>query len=74
MIGIDEKATGQNIKDLLAEKGVSYLTTSQAIGVDSRTIYLWCNAKRKMTLLNALRLAEFLDCDVDDLVVVLEVD
>lgn len=74
MIGIDEKATGQNLKDLLAEKGVSYLTTSEAVDVDPATIYLWCNAKRKMTLLNALRLADFLDCDVDDLVVVVEVD
>jgi DNA-binding XRE family transcriptional regulator len=55
------------IKIRLAELEIKQQDISEKLGVTRQTISLWANGKSNPTLETAFKIANLLDCKVDDL-------
>ena len=60
---------GKNkFKNLLKSKGVTQMALAAHLGVDQTLVSQWCNGKTRMDVERAVRVAEFLGCDVGEVV------
>lgn len=74
MPAIDIKATGENIKWIRKEKGVSVRTIQEALGFGTpQSIYKWQRGESLPTLDNLVILSRVLDVSIDR-IIVLKID
>lgn len=74
---IDTEATCRNIKSILEERGITPKEVQRALQLDSvQAVYKWISPKNKtMPSLDSLvQLANFLDCGIEDILVMKEID
>lgn len=70
MIRLDRKATGRNIRRLIAERGLTAKQVSDALGnTSSNTVLNWSNGKYSPNLESVVALASLLDVEVTDIIV-----
>ncbi|MFQ6752118.1 MAG: helix-turn-helix domain-containing protein [Clostridia bacterium] len=62
------KRIGEKIKNLRISKNLTIKELSKAIGINSRTLSDWENAKRKPQLLKFIELINFLNTSLDYLI------
>ena len=73
---IDYEATRLNIKRILDERNISPKEVQEALELGSvQAVYKWLNPKNSTipSLDNLALLAKFLDCKIDDLLVMKEI-
>lgn len=56
------------IKELRLESGLTKVQLAKELGVNKRTILRWENDMMSMSLKNAVKIAEFFDISLDELV------
>ena len=74
---IDTEATCRNIKSILEERGITPKEVQRALQLDSvQAVYKWISPRNKtMPSLDSLvQLANFLDCGIEDILVMKEID
>lgn len=74
---IDNEATCSNIKRILEERSITPKEVQKALQFDSvQAVYKWISPKSKtMPSLDSLvQLANFLDCGIEDILVMKEID
>ena len=74
---IDTDATCQKIKERINASGLSKKEIQKALNLDSvQAVYKWINPNSKNipSIDNLIQLAHLLDCQVEDLVVVKDVE
>ena len=74
---IDTEATCRNMKSILEERGITPKEVQRALQLDSvQAVYKWISPKNKtMPSLDSLvQLANFLDCGIEDILVMKEID
>lgn len=54
--------------DLLKSKGVTQMALAAHLGVDQTLVSQWCNGKTRMDVERAVRVAEFLGCEIKEVV------
>ena len=73
---IDTEATCRNIKTILEERGITPKEVQHALQLDSvQAVYKWISPRNKtMPSLDSLvQLAHFLDCDIEEILILKEV-
>ncbi len=73
---IDTEATCRNIKAILEERGITPKEVQHALQLDSvQAVYKWISPRNKtMPSLDSLvQLAHFLDCDIEEILILKEV-
>ncbi len=55
-------------KELMKSKGVTQQALAAHLGVDQTLVSQWCNGKTRMDVERAVRVAKFLECDLDEVV------
>ena len=74
---IDTEATCRNIKSILEERGITPKEVQRALQLDSvQAVYKWISPRNKtMPSLDSLvQLANFLNCRIEDILVMKEVN
>ena len=74
---IDTEATCRNIKSILEERGITPKEVQRALQLDSvQAVYKWISPRNKtMPSLDSLvQLANFLNCGIEDILVMKEVN
>ena len=74
---IDTEATCRNIKSILEERGITPKEVQRALQLDSvQAVYKWISPRNKtMPSLDSLvQFANFLNCGIEDILVLKEVD
>lgn len=67
---IDVKATGQNIRRLREEKGISVRELSQFLGLsDVQAVYKWQRGETLPSIDNLLALSRYLDTPIQEILV-----
>lgn len=56
------------IKELRLERGLTKVQLAKELGVNKRTILRWENDMMSMSLKNAVKIAEFFEISLDELV------
>ncbi|WP_455445000.1 helix-turn-helix transcriptional regulator [Streptococcus salivarius] len=56
------------IKELRLERGLTKIQLAKELGVNKRTILRWENDMMSMSLKNAVKIAEFFEISLDELV------
>lgn len=56
------------IKELRVERGLTKVQLAKELGVNKRTILRWENDMMSMSLKNAVKIAEFFEISLDELV------
>lgn len=68
---IDMEATGQNIRRLREERGISVRELSQFLGLsDVQAVYKWQRGESLPSTDNLVALSKFLDTPIDQILVV----
>ena len=57
------------IKDLRLERGLTKVQLAKELGVNKRTILRWEQDMMSMSLKNAVKIAEFFEVSLDELVI-----
>ncbi len=58
----------ENLKEIIAERGLSAAEVAEKIGVNSSTVSCWCSGQYTPNLFNAFLLSEALGIGLDELV------
>lgn len=70
MVSIDTKATGNNIKKLIKQQGITVSKLQHLLGFGTpQAIYKWLNGTHMPNIDNLFYLADILGCKVDQIVV-----
>ena len=66
---IDLAATGEKIKNLLSESGLSVKDLCEVVSVSNQTVYRWINGQAIPSIDNLVQLSEIFKVGIDDILV-----
>lgn len=66
---IDLAATGNRIKNLLSQCGLTVKDLCEVVGVSNQTVYRWINGKALPSIENMVQLSEIFKVGLDDILV-----
>lgn len=71
---LDEVKTGENIKRLMQERGITIRDVQKYFGFNStQAIYYWINSKRMPSLDNLVIMTSLFDVTLNDIIIMREV-